>query len=154
MFVSPTVDLVLVAALFAVISQTIQLVLTNRREIRKTQKEMKEKNKELKELMNKKENLDKPAIERVQNDMMELTTRSMKHMPKMMIVNMIVFLPLFAMVTHAYNGTKVPLFFPFNLVWAQADWFWFYVLCSLLISMVVNHALTMFDDHHDQKKKV
>ncbi len=151
MFDNPAMDLVVVSALFAVISQVVQLVFGNRKETRRTQKAMQEKNKELKELM-KKGDQNKSEIERVQKEMMELSTSTMKNMPKMMIVNMIVFLPLFGLVSNAYQGTKVNLFFPLNLVWVQGDWFWFYVFCSFLISMVVNHVLNMYDAKKEKKQ--
>ncbi|MBM3281815.1 MAG: DUF106 domain-containing protein [Candidatus Diapherotrites archaeon] len=151
MFTNPAMDLVVISALFAVISQTVQLVMGNRKETRRIQKNMKEKNAELKELMKKGESA-KNEVERVQREMMELSTSTMKNMPKLMIVNMIVFLPLFGLVSHAYNGTKIELFYPLNMVWAQGDWFWFYVLCSFLISMVVNHVLNTYDNHLEKKQ--
>ncbi len=152
MFDNPAMDLVVVSALFAVISQTVQLVFGNRKETRRVQTAMKEKNKELKELMKKGDQTDKTAVERVQKEMMELSSQTMKNMPKLMIVNMIVFLPLFGLVSHAYQGTKINLFFPLNLVWVQGDWFWFYVMCSFLISMVVNHALNTYDTNKEKKQ--
>lgn len=152
MFDNPAASLVVVSALFAVISQAVQLIFGNRKETRRVQKAMKEKNKELKELMSKGDQTDKSAVERVQKEMMELSTSTMKNMPKLMIVNMIVFLPLFGLVSHAYEGTKVNLFFPLNMIWAQGDWFWFYVLCSLLISLVVNHVLNEYDNHTEKKQ--
>lgn len=151
MFANPAMDLVVISALFAVISQTVQLVMGNRKETRRIQKNMREKNAELKELMKKGESA-KNDVERVQREMMELSTSTMKNMPKLMIVNMIVFLPLFGLVSHAYNGIKVELFFPLNMVWAQGEWFWFYVLCSFLISMVVNHVLNTYDNHIEKKQ--
>jgi uncharacterized membrane protein (DUF106 family) len=151
MFANPAMDLVVVSALFAVISQVVKLVFGNRKETRRVQKSMKEKNKELKELMKKGEQ-SKNDVERVQKEMMELSTSTMKNMPKLMIVNMIVFLPLFGLVSHAYNGTKVALFYPLNLIWAEGDWFWFYVMCSFLISMVVNHVLNTYDEKKEKKQ--
>ncbi len=151
MFENPAIQLVLVSALFAVISQTVQLIFGNRKEMRHIQKSMKEKNKEWKELMKKGDAADKQSLERVQGEMMSLSKESMKRMPKLMIVNMLVFLPLFAFVSNAYQGTQVALFFPLNLIWAQGDWFWFYVLCSFIISMVVNHVLNTYDTHHEKK---
>ena len=51
MFDNPAASLVVVSALFAVISQAVQLIFGNRKETRRVQKAMKAKNKELKELM-------------------------------------------------------------------------------------------------------
>jgi uncharacterized membrane protein (DUF106 family) len=140
MLFSPAVDLVLVSALFAVITQTLQSVLTNRKEIRENQKKMQEKNKQYRELMTQGNKANPQELERVQKEIMELTTTSMKSMPKMLVANMIVFLPLFAMVSQTFNGIQVPLFFPFKLVWETTDWLWYYVLCSFLISMFVNQV--------------
>lgn len=152
MFENPAMQLVLISAAFAVITQVVQLVFGNRKEMRRVQKAMKAKNAEFKELMKKGDQADKNEVERVQKEMLDLSTQTMKSMPKLMIVNMVVFLPLFGLVSSAYDGTKVNLFFPLNLVWAQGDWFWFYVLCSFLISMVVNHALNMYDEKNEKKQ--
>lgn len=152
MFENPAMQLVLISAAFAVITQVVQLVFGNRKEMRRVQKAMKVKNAEFKELMKKGDQADKNEVERVQKEMLDLSTQTMKTMPKLMIVNMVVFLPLFGLVSSAYDGTKINLFFPLNLVWAQGDWFWFYVLCSFLISMVVNHALNMYDERNEKKQ--
>lgn len=152
MFENPAMQLVLISAAFAVITQVVQLVFGNRKEMRRVQKAMKVKNAEFKELMKKGDQADKNEVERVQKEMLDLSTQTMKTMPKLMIVNMVVFLPLFGLVSSAYDGTKVNLFFPLNLVWAQGDWFWFYVLCSFLISMVVNHVLNMYDEKNEKKQ--
>lgn len=152
MFENPAMQLVLISAAFAVITQVVQLVFGNRKEMRRVQKAMKVKNAEFKELMKKGDQADKNEVERVQKEMLDLSTQTMKTMPKLMIVNMVVFLPLFGLVSSAYDGTKINLFFPLNLVWAQGDWFWFYVLCSFLISMVVNHALNMYDEKNEKKQ--
>lgn len=152
MFENPAMQLVLISAAFAVITQIVQLVFGNRKEMRRVQKAMKAKNTEFKELMKKGDQADKNELERVQKEMMDLSTQTMKSMPKLMIVNMVVFLPLFGLVSSAYDGTKINLFFPLNLIWEQGDWFWFYVLCSFLISMVVNHVLNMYDERNEKKQ--
>ncbi|MEK6902021.1 MAG: EMC3/TMCO1 family protein [archaeon] len=151
MFVSPAVDLVLVSAGFAVISQTIQLLLLDRKETRRIQKQMQEKNKQYREMISKGEKTNKQDLDKVQAELMELSMGSMKRMPKVMIANMIVFLPLFAMVSNAYHGMKLETFFPINLIWNELDWFWYYVLCSLIISLVVSSALNWYDTRNDKK---
>lgn len=150
MFVSPAVDLVLVSAGFAVISQVIQVLLLDRKETRKIQKKMQEKNKEYREMISK-GNSSKQDLDRIQGELMELSMGSMKRMPKVMIANMIVFLPLFAMVSNVYHGTTLTTFFPLNLIWKELDWFWYYVLCSLLISLVVNAVLNWYDTRQEKK---
>ncbi len=150
MFLSPAMDLVLISAGFAVISQTLQTVLTNRKEVRNNQKKMQEINKRYKELMTQKGKADPQEVEKVQKEMMEITTGSMKSMPKLMIANMLVFIPLFAFVHQIYDGTQLPFFPPFSWVWPKVDWFWYYVLCSLLISLFVNHVMNWY---HEKKEK-
>ncbi len=148
----PAGTLVLVSAIFAIITQVMQIVLTNRKEMRKVQKQMKEKNQQFRELMKKGENADKKELERIQHEMLELSSQSMKNMPRMMIANMIVFLPLFAWVNGVYDGIKINLFFPLNLVWAQGEWFWVYVLFSILISVFVNRVLSWYEDKKENEK--
>lgn len=152
MFGTPIVTLVLVSALFGIISQTMQVVLVNRKELRATQKKMKEKNAEMKELMKNDSPSKKQDIERVQAEMLELSAKSMKQMPKMMIGNMLVFLPLFGLVNHAYNATKFDLTLPTGSVFFHAaDWFWVYVLCSLVVSSLTTKVLSYYDDHKEKK---
>ena len=64
MFLNPAMDLVLISALFAVISQTLQTVLTNRKEVRKSQKKMQETNKRYKELMKQGGKADPQEVEK------------------------------------------------------------------------------------------
>ncbi len=143
-------DLVLISAGFAVISQVLQTVLTDRKEVRRSQKKMQEVNKRYKELMSQGGKADPQETEKIQKEMMEITTASMKNMPKMMIANMIVFLPLFALVHQVYDGKQLPFFPPFSWVWPQVDWFWYYLLCSLIISLFVNHVMNWY---HEKKEK-
>lgn len=152
MFLNPTADIVIVAGLFSIISQVLQLVVMDRKTMRETQKKMKEKNKEYKELMKKGNMAGKEELERIQKEIMELTSESMKKMPKMMVVNLIVFLPLFLMVSDVYTGYQVNLAFPFSLLGQQVDWIWWYVIASLLISMVVSKVLGTYDSHMEKKK--
>jgi uncharacterized membrane protein (DUF106 family) len=152
MFLNPTVDLVIVAGFFSIIAQTMQLVLMDRKSMRETQKKMKEKNKEYREIVKKGNMADKSEMDRVQKEMMDLTSESMKRMPKMMVANLVVFLPLFWMVSSEYSGSTINLIFPFSLIAQQVDWFWWYLIASLLISIVVNRTLTMYDNHIEKKK--
>ena len=112
---------------------------------------MKEKNAELKELMKKGAENNKAEIERVQTEILALSSKSMKSMPKMMAANMLVFLPLFGMVSNVYTGVKILLPFPLSLIWAQGDWFWVYVLCSLLISSFANQIMTRYEETQEKK---
>lgn len=152
MFVSPQVDLVLVAALYAVISQTLQTVLTNRREVRKNQKKMQEIQKKNKELMALGDKANPQDVERIQKEMMDNMQLTMKNMPKLMIANIIVWFPILELARHAYNGITVPLFFPFNLIWATTDWFWYYALCSLIIGLFVNHVMNWYHNKKDNEE--
>ena len=152
MLFNPTVDLVLVSAIFVVISQTLQLVFMDRKQMRETQKEMKEKNKEYKALAAQGANADKKEMERVQKEMMELTGRSFKKMPKMMIASAIVFLPLWGLLNGVYAGTEIKLFFPLTIFWQSTGWVYWYFLCSLLISMTVTRVLGAYDNHLEKKR--
>ncbi|MDP2666738.1 MAG: EMC3/TMCO1 family protein [Candidatus Diapherotrites archaeon] len=150
MLINAGVDLVLIAGAIVFVSQILQIVLIDRKEFRKNQKEMKAKSQEHRELL-KKGGASKDEIDRVQREMMELTTKSMKHMPKMMIGSILVVLPLFVFATSIYHEAKIDLFFPLTLVWDQADWFWWYMLCSLIISFTVNRVLALYEDRAEKK---
>lgn len=151
MFVSPAIDLALIAAGFVAVSQAIQVLLMNRKQLRAHQKKSKALMKEQQELMKKGKDAPAHEMERLQREQMELMQAQFKNMPKMMLASLIVFLPLFTIVQHQFEGQIIPVFFPFNLIWTQLDWYWYYVLCSLIVSIVVGQVLNAFDTHHENK---
>ena len=152
MFFDPATDILLISAGFVTLSQAMQTFLMDRKKVRHNQKKMKEIQKKQQELMRQSGNADPKEMERVQQEMMQLTAESMKQLPKVMIGSLIIFAPLFGWVQHAYNGTTINLFFPFNLIWPQTDWFWFYMLCSMIISLCVSKAFTLYEDHREKKQ--
>ncbi len=151
MFVSPAIDLALISAAFVAVSQAIQVLVMNRKHLRAHQKKSKALMKEQQELMKKGKDAPAHELERLQREQMELMQGQFKHMPKMMLASMIVFLPLFTVVQGQFEGQSIPVFFPFSLIWQQLDWYWYYVLCSLLVGIFVGQVLNAFDSHHEKK---
>ncbi|QQR92978.1 MAG: DUF106 domain-containing protein [Candidatus Iainarchaeum archaeon] len=152
MFVNPAIDLALIAAGFVAVSQAIQVLVMNRKQLRAHQKKSKALMKEQQELMKKGKDAPANELERLQREQMELMQGQFKQMPKMMLASLIVFLPLFTLVQHEFAGQNIPVFFPFSLIWQQLDWYWYYVLCSLIVSVVVGQVLNAYDNHHENKQ--
>lgn len=151
MFVNPAIDLALISAGFVAVSQAIQVLVMNRKQLRAHQKKSKALMKEQQELMKKGKDAPAHELERLQREQMELMQGQFKHMPKMMLASMIVFLPLFTIVREQFEGQSIPVFFPFSVIWQQLDWYWYYVLCSLVVGIFVGQVLNAFDSHHEKK---
>ena len=153
MYVNPAVDLVLIAAVYASLSQALQVFFLDRRGQRTIQKESAVINKKFQELMKKGNQADPKEMESVQREQAEVTGKMMKRMPKQMIGSMILYLPFIWYVNANYLQYIIPLFFPFAFIWKVLDGFWYFVLISLLISLVVGRALTWRETHHEKKNQ-
>jgi uncharacterized membrane protein (DUF106 family) len=90
--ITPEMGLVITSAIFAVISQILQLVLVNRKDTRALQKKMKEKSQKQRELILK-GNANPAEMEQLQKEQMELLNQTMKSTPKMMMASLIDFYP-------------------------------------------------------------
>jgi uncharacterized membrane protein (DUF106 family) len=152
MLVSPEVDVALIAALIVAISQSLQVLLMNRKQQRANQKKSQELMRQHQELMKKGSSADQQEMERLQREQMELMGSQFKSMPKMLLGSMIIILPLFTFVREQYQTLTFKLFFPFSLIKPHVGWFWYYLLCSFIISIIVGQALNAFDSHHEKKR--
>lgn len=153
MYVNPAVDLVLIAAVYAALSQALQVFFLDRRGQRTIQKESAAINKKFQELMKKGNQADPKEMESVQREQAEVTGKMMKRMPKQMIGSLILYLPFLELVRTQYGMFNIFVFFPFHYIWKVLDGFWYFVLASFIISIVVGQALTWRETHHEKKNQ-
>ncbi|MBI4043798.1 MAG: DUF106 domain-containing protein [Candidatus Diapherotrites archaeon] len=148
---SPTVDIALVAVLFAVISRVLQHVLLDKEKMESIQAELKVKQKKQKELMARKDAGSAKELEGLNTEMMALMSESMKGFPKLMGVSLVVFLPLWWLVASVYGNARVELFYPFSLVKPSIGWFWWYFIMSVIASAVIGVVIQRI--HNALRKK-
>lgn len=97
---------------------------------------MKEHQKALKEAT---KSGDKKKAKRAQDELMKLTMENMKHSFKPMLYTFIPFILIFMWLKSQYGGVgAVATLFNFELTW-----FWWYLITSMIFSMILNKALKL-----------
>lgn len=152
MYVNPVADIVLIAAIYVALSQALQVFVLDRRGQRAIQKQSAAVSKKLQELMKQGNQANAQEMEQTQKEQAEVMSKMMKRMPKQMIASLILYIPFLEIVRSQYGDFVYTVFFPFSIIWKTLDAFWYFVLLSLLISLVVGQALTWRETHHEKKQ--
>jgi uncharacterized membrane protein (DUF106 family) len=142
-------EIVVFAALLAVVSKGLQFVVMDRKKFVESQKRMKEHQKRMQELSKKEDEASKKELEKIQTQMMQDLNASMQNMMKMMVVSLIVFGPALFLLKSWYAHSLVEL--PFALpvlhsnwefeITNHVSWFWAYIYSSVASSMVLGVIL-------------
>ncbi len=143
MFVSPQVDIALISAGVALVSQVLQRKFMPRHETKKRQEKIKKHQERMKELAAKKDTKSKNELEALEKEMMEEMGKMMQGSTRMMMFSMVFVLPMFWFLGENYKEAIVQLPFPipwFAENWAvkfytETNWVGWYVLCSLVVSL-------------------
>lgn len=168
-FVDPHIEVSIVAAALAVVSQLVQFRFGNKREMQKHQEELKKHQSKLKELSKKTDTSSKKEMEEVEKKMMDSLSIVMKSTNKLLISSMVIFLPAFFVLSTIYGEftfdlpIPIPWFAPepgfdfFNpLTWFslynQTNFVGWYALSSLVISLlIVNPLIKMWEKRKGEK---
>ena len=157
-FIDPHIEVSIVAAVLAFLSQAVQFRFGNKKEMMKHQEELKKHQNTLKELSKKQDATSKKQMEEVEKKMMDSLSVVMKSTNKLLISSMVIFLPAFFVLSQIYGTLTFDL--PIPIPWfAPAPGFdflnpfsWFalynqtsfvgwYALSSLVISLVIVNTL-------------
>ncbi|MDO8624532.1 MAG: EMC3/TMCO1 family protein [Candidatus Diapherotrites archaeon] len=142
-------EILVFAALLAVVSKVLQFVVMDRKKFLASQKRMKEHQKRMNELSKKEDEASKKELEKTQKEMLEDLNASMQNMMKMMVVSLIVFGPALFLLKEAYAHELVGLPFALPILhstWAfeitnHVSWFWAYIYSSIASSLVLSLIL-------------
>jgi uncharacterized membrane protein (DUF106 family) len=158
--ITPIVDIALISAIMALVSQILQRKFGNVKRTKEIQKEMKEKQKRLNELLKKGDEKSKREADILQKEILEGMNESMKGSMKYMLFSMPIFLIVFALLSFFYSGVSIGLPFPVPVIhrnWAfeitaTISWLWFYIYCSLISSIALSQILNVIEKKREQKK--
>ena len=168
-FFNPQLEISVLAALLAVVSQFVQTKFGNRREMLKHQEDMKKKQDKMKTLVQSNNPGAKKEIEELEKEMLESLNMVMKMSTRTMIYSMVIFLPAFFLLGMFYSDAvinlpiPIPWFAPdlslvnpftwFSL-YTQTNWTGWYVLNSLVFSLLILTPLTKFLEKRKEGVKV
>ncbi|HIH10298.1 MAG TPA: TMCO1/EMC3 family protein [Candidatus Diapherotrites archaeon] len=160
MVFGPLVDIALITAVLAVVSQLVQNKFMNKDEMKTRQEEMKEKQKRMKELMQKGDQKSKNELDALEKEMMESLQAMMSSSTKVMVASMVIFLPAFFVLGALFENAVIQLPIPlpwlkqgfdlFNAgtwgieVYNETTWFGWYFVSYLVITMVINVGRNFF----------
>ena len=167
MFFSPVIEIALVSIVTSTLTQLIQFKFGNRAQLVEQQKKMKETQKRVSELVGKEDEKSKREKESLESEMLESMNTMMKSSMKSMILSFVVVIPVFAFSSSVYENIVVDLPFPvpwfstnFNLfnplgwfeLYNQTNWIGWYVLVSLIFSLLIFNPLMNFYKKMKEKK--
>ena len=148
----PRVEIALISVGIALVSQLLQRKLMPREATQKRQEKIKKHQARMKELANKNDAKSKNELEALEKEMMEEMQVMMQGSTRMMMFSMVFILPVFWFLGEAYKEVTVQL--PFPIPWfaenwvikffTETNWIGWYVLCSLVTSLVLNAALNVY----------
>ncbi len=148
----PQVEIALISVGIALVSQLLQRKLMPREATQKRQEKIKKHQARMKELANKNDAKSKNELETLEKEMMEEMQVMMQGSTRMMMFSMVFILPVFWFLGEAYKEAIVQL--PFPIPWfaenwvikffTETNWIGWYVLCSLVTSLVLNAALNVY----------
>ncbi len=151
MVFSPQVDIALISVAIATTSQFVQRKLMPREETRKRQEKIKKHQDRMKQLADKKDAKSKNELEALEKEMMNEMGVMMQGSTRMMMFSMLFVVPMFWFLGAHFKDVVVQLPFPFPWFaanWAikfytETTWVGWYVLCSLVTSLVINAAMNL-----------
>ena len=135
MFVNPMADIAIASVVIVAISKVIHHKFMDMKGMKIQQKEMKEMQNKINELMKKTDQKSQEGAKKLQGDMMSTMNKMMSKNMKVMMISMAVILPVFWWLSGNYNEAVINLPFSFPFLGTQTNWFWWYLICSIGISI-------------------
>jgi uncharacterized membrane protein (DUF106 family) len=131
------IDIAFAAVVVIGISQVLQHKFIDRKRMKEQQKEMKEIQKKLNELIKKEDQKSQQEAKKLQGQMMGSMNSMMGKNMKVMLYSMVIILPIFWWLSASYKEAVInlPLSLPF--LGTQVNWFWWYIICSIVLSIVI-----------------
>ncbi len=159
-FVNPMIDIAGISLLLALASQLIQERFIDRKKMKKMQEGMKERQKKMQELVKKQDQKSKNELEALQSEMMESMQGMLSGSTKVMVASLVLFIPALWAFREFYEGAVIQL--PIPLPWfadgldilnpftwfsvyPETNWFGWYFVSYLAITLVINGVRKAFD---------
>ena len=118
----------------AIMSALVRKAVLDQDKMRETKEKLKKYQEEMKKAT---KSGDTKKLQKSQAEMMKLTMENLKHSFRPMLITFVPFILVFTWLKDQYGsaGTVVSLF-GFNL-----GWFWWYLLCAMTVSLIINKLL-------------
>lgn len=131
-------EILILAIILSVIMAVLHKFLTNQEEIRKAKREMKFYQDKIKKAQNAG---DKDAVAKLSNDMLKASSKQLRQNMKPMFAALIIFFIALGWMAGEYAEMMVvtPVAIPF--LGAELNWFWWYLITILPISIIIRKAL-------------
>ena len=165
-FFNPMLELALIAMAMVVVQKALQLKVGNQKQLKEHQEKMKKMQEKVKELMKKNDEKSRKERENMEKEMLDSMNIVMGSSMKFMVVSLVVVLPVFWLAGSVYEKDVINLpvpvpwfsdttvwFDPFTwgiMLYNQTNWIGWYVLTSLLFSLLILNPLTKI---FENKKK-
>lgn len=162
-FIDPRIELSILAFLLSIVSQGVQIVFGNKKEMLRHQAEMKKKQDKIKELSKSTNPNAKKELDKIQNEMMESFQVVMKSSTKIMMYSFVIFIPALFILSNLYGENTfvlpipIPWFAPepgFEILnpfswfsmYNQTNFIGWYALNSLVFSfLIINPLMKLYD---------
>ncbi|MEK6942109.1 MAG: EMC3/TMCO1 family protein [archaeon] len=156
-FFSPMIELAIISVAMVVVQKVLQLKIGNQKQLKEHQDKMKKTQEKVKELMKRDDEKSRKERENMEKEMLDSMNIVMGSSMKFMVVSLVVVLPVFWLVGSVYAQDVIDLPAPVPwiapnvdivnpLTWihfySQTNWIGWYVLTSLLFSLLVLNPLT------------
>ncbi|RLI91520.1 MAG: hypothetical protein DRO89_03835 [Candidatus Altiarchaeales archaeon] len=118
----------------AIMSALVRKAVLDQDKMRETKEKLKKYQEEMKKAT---KSGDTKRLQKSQAEMMKLTMENLKHSFRPTLITFVPFILVFTWLKDQYGsaGTVVSLF-GFNL-----GWFWWYLLCAMTVSLIINKLL-------------
>lgn len=155
-FGNPVIEVAIISMVVSTFHKVVQLKFGNQDQMKEHQEKMKKTQEKVKELMQRDDEKARKHREELEREMIDSMNKVMKGTMKVMVVSLIVVLPLFAILGSVYAQEVIDLPVPVPwigsgfdflnpLSWVelynQTNWIGWYVLISLIFSLVVLNPL-------------
>jgi len=156
MVFGPMVDITLITAVLAVLTQFVQNKFIDKDQMKRQQEEIKQKQKKMQELMKKGDPKSKNELEQMEKEMLETMQKMMGASSKVMVASMVIVLPAYFLLGMLYANDiiKLPIPIPwlangfdlFNIstwgidIYHETNWVGWYFLSYIVISIILNVA--------------
>ena len=125
------VMIALISLGLSVMSTAARIIVLGKHAMKEMKERMKQHQQDLKDAT---KSGDKKKAQQAQDDLMKLTMENMKHSFKPMIITFIPFILVFGWLKTQYESVgQVANIFGFGF-----EWFWWYFICAIIFSMVIN----------------
>jgi len=162
MLYTAQIDIAIVTFVMAIVSQVLQRKFYNKDEMKSKQEMMKKNQERIKELMKKEDEKSKKELESLEKEMMDSMSGMMSGSMKMMMFSLIIFVPVFWFLGQNYEkaliSLPVPLPWfggtgePFIKLYNETNYIGWYVVCSIVFSMILNGLINVHKKITEVKK--